>query len=256
VNTAVFVLIALLAQARPLTPTEPKAQAQALLSEGATLYENGDFAASLEKFKAAYALYPSPKLWLNIGQAQRELGRQVEALESLERFISEAEDPPAEALVDAHRSVAELKSQLGRLVVECPTSGAAVSLDDKSIGRTPLARPVWTTPGKHKLTLRRPGYVAFVQSVEVAVGRARRITAVLRPIDLAVPAPAPAPAVIETNRNAPTVDATPAETPFYARWPFWAVVGGAVLAGGITFALASGRGDDIPKTDLGAQNAF
>jgi hypothetical protein len=255
VNPAVIALMILLGQAGAPTPgPEPKARAQALLSEGATLYESGDFAAALRKFTAAYAIYPSPKLWLNIGQAQRDLGRPLEAMESFERFIAEADDPPADALAEAHRSVAELQLQLGRVAVDCDIPSAEVSLDGKIVGRTPLSRPLWTTPGQHRLAVRRQGYVSDVQMIEAVGGKARRVSVRLRAVDLTIPTtPSPQTTLVEQPRDTPSDDAQ--GSPFYARWPFWAAVGGAVLVGGILIAATSSH-TSIPKTDLGSQNAF
>jgi len=60
-----------LSQATPgIDDPQAKAQAQALLSEGTRLYGEGDVAGALEKFQAAYAAFPSPKLMFNIGPSQ------------------------------------------------------------------------------------------------------------------------------------------------------------------------------------------
>jgi hypothetical protein len=72
------ILLAPLAEASPAPVPQDKAKAKELLREGATLYEKGDCTSALEKFKAAYAAYASPKIWFNIGQANRDLGRPVE----------------------------------------------------------------------------------------------------------------------------------------------------------------------------------
>ena len=69
-NPAMFGLLALFVQAAsPSTDLEAKADAQALLSEGAQLFEGGAMAEALEKFAQAY-----------IGQDSRNLGRAVEAM--------------------------------------------------------------------------------------------------------------------------------------------------------------------------------
>ena len=58
---------------------QAKARAQGLLSEGTAAYGRGDYATALDKFTAAYKIF-QPKLWFNIGQANRELERPVEAV--------------------------------------------------------------------------------------------------------------------------------------------------------------------------------
>jgi hypothetical protein len=55
-GTLVILVLTVLAQAAPDTPAaQDKAKAQRLLSEGATLYEKGEYTSALAKFDAAYA---------------------------------------------------------------------------------------------------------------------------------------------------------------------------------------------------------
>src|SRR6266550_719215 len=82
----------------PAGDGQAKARAQALLSEGTAAYGRGDYAAALDKFTAAYRIFPSPKLWFNIGQANRDLGRPVEAVAAFDRFLRNAGDAPPETL--------------------------------------------------------------------------------------------------------------------------------------------------------------
>jgi hypothetical protein len=149
-TTASFVLLAFLAQtAAPTGSPEAKARAQALLKEGTKLYD-GSPGEALEKFKQAYAEYASPKLFFNIGLANRDLGRPVEAIESFERFLAEVKDSPE--LTEARKSVAELKTKVGSLLIECTTAGAEIGVDGKLVGLAPLANSVRVTPGNHHVT--------------------------------------------------------------------------------------------------------
>jgi tetratricopeptide (TPR) repeat protein len=75
-----------------------------LLSQGSKLYHQGDLAGALEKFEAAYVAFPSPKLMFNIGQANRDLGRPVEAVEAFQRFLAEATDASPETMAEARNS--------------------------------------------------------------------------------------------------------------------------------------------------------
>jgi tetratricopeptide (TPR) repeat protein len=87
--TSALVLLSLLAQlSPPAADAQPKARAQGLLNAGSELYGKGDHAGALEKFNAAYAANPSPKLMFDIGQSNRDLSRPVEALEAFERFLA------------------------------------------------------------------------------------------------------------------------------------------------------------------------
>jgi tetratricopeptide (TPR) repeat protein len=142
-----IVLFALIAQASTSSPpSEDKAKAQELLNEGAGMYEKGDYTGALGKFRDAHAAYPSAKIWFNIGQANRDLGRPLDALEAFQKFLDGAPDASPEDKADAQASVSELQRKLGQLTIVCETTGAEISVDGKPAGTAPLAKPA---PGSH-----------------------------------------------------------------------------------------------------------
>lgn len=180
---AALVLFALLAQATTPVPSEDgKAKAQVLLKDGARLYERGDLAAALEKFNQAYAEYASPKLLFNIGQASRDLHLFAEAMSAFERFLAEATDVPPDMEEEARRSVAELRVNLGRVHIQCATTGAEISVDGKVVGRAPLRDLIWETPGKHQVTAKHPDTMPAVEDVEVVVGSVQSVVIQLQPL--------------------------------------------------------------------------
>ena len=272
------ILIVLLAQA-PTSHTataQDKTRAQALLNEGADLYDRGNFIEALGRFQSAYAAYPSPKLWFNIGQAQRDLGRHVEAMEAFEHFLSEAKDAPIGTVGEAHRSVSELRSKLGHITISCATRGALVSVDGRRVGTTPLPAPLWLAPGTHQVGLGRYDLLPAVQRIEVLPEKEATLTFQLHTADTKpsvvvppsvtptpslvaeaptpAPPPAPTPTVSSPTSSEPTLLlAEPAAQsvphdggraadptwPSLARsWRFWASVGGAVVLTSIVFGIA------------------
>jgi hypothetical protein len=288
-SPALPILIALLAQAPGRLPTaQDKARAQTLLNEGADLYDRGNLIEALGRFQSAYAAYPSPKLWFNIGQAQRDLGRHVEAMEAFERFLAEAKDAPAGTLGEAHRSVSELRQKLGHVTIVCATRGALVSLDGSRVGTTPLPAPLWVAPGTHQIGLGRYDLAPAVQRVEVVPGKEITITFQLHvaeakpsaaaavpssPTPSSAPAPELVPVVPRPTAPRPIAlveEPTPRLEPEAAsrerdmswpslarNWRFWASVGGAIVVTSIIFGIAnSGGGPGTPSTTLGSQHAF
>ena len=180
-----LLLLGLLAQsAEPATnaqaQAQAKAQAQTLLTEGSAFYERGEYADALEKFKQAFATYDSPKLLFNIGQANRDLGRPVEALEAFEQFLIGARDAAPETIEDAQKSVDELHKKLGRLRIECQTENATISLDGKDVGVTPLTKLLWATTGRHQVTARHWNFAPAIENVEVRAGAVQPVRIVLQ----------------------------------------------------------------------------
>ena len=251
-----LVLLAILAQASPSTgDPQAKAQAQALLGQGTKLYQQGDVAGALEQFNAAYAAYASPKLMFNIGQANRDLRRPVEALEAFEKFLVGAADAPSEMIADARKSVAQLQEKLGRIQIDCETAGAEVSVDGKSVGLAPVLDPIWATPGRHQVTAKHASAAPALEDVDVTAGSVSTVT--MRMPSLAAPLAAPAP------RAAPGFDvqAAPPSSSTSEGWLLgrkwtWVAAGSTVLlaAGAVTTGLLMQSKFDSLRSSCGAGN--
>jgi tetratricopeptide (TPR) repeat protein len=233
-----------------------KTQAQQLLRDGTRLYRKGQYQEALERFSAAYALFASPKLQFNIGQANRELGRPVEAATAFERFLAEPANAPQATIEEARGSLGELQGQLGQIQVDCHGPDLEVLLDGTIVGRTPLARPLWSKPGRHVVGLRGQGLARFAEPVDVRAGSIATVTPLLSFLRL-LPPPV-------LGRSAPAVQLQRAREPEAAgtwsrlrgRWWFWAAVAGVAVAGGVAAAFAAGSGQDPPPSTLGSQSVF
>ena len=245
--------------AQPASDAQAKARAQSLLTEGTAAYGHGDYATALDKFTAAFKIFPSPKLWFNIGQANRDLGRPVDAVAAFDRFLREAGDAPPETLAEARRSAGELKAKLGQIKVTCATDGADVTVDGKAVGSTPLGEMVWTTPGRHQVAVQHPGFSPAIEDVVVSAGKPTAIGFDLRPIDLRPANGTGAPVAIVGGAPA----APPPRKPIYRRAWFWIAAGAVVAAGAATAVVVASRGSSSGggpsnglDVTLGAQGAF
>src|SRR5262249_11309552 len=72
--------------------TAEKMQARTLLQRGNVRFEHGDFRGALADYQAAYALYPAPKLLVNIATAEREGGDLVAAASDFRRYLDEMDE--------------------------------------------------------------------------------------------------------------------------------------------------------------------
>jgi len=254
---AIPILVSLFVQAVPgAAASQGKDRAQALLKEGSALYKQADFATALKKFEEAYALYPSPKLQSNIAQADRELGKTVEAVEAFETFLVQAPDAAPEIVAEARQSLAELKPKLAQIRVDA-IGGANVMVDDRSLGVTPIARIIWVLPGRHSVTVKHPSYLPVSLQVTVSVGEIRTLSPKLfragEPPSVAAPpaaVPAAPAAVVPAATPADIVANSPPPPPAPDRgssapksWYFWTAAGAtALFTGGAVVAGLSANG--------------
>jgi Tetratricopeptide repeat/PEGA domain len=251
-----LILLTILAQASPPTgDPQAKAQAQALLGQGTKLYQQGDVADALEKFQAAYAAFPSPKLMFNIGQANRDLSRPVEALEAFEKFLVGAADASPEMIADARKSVAQLQKKLGRIQVDCESAGAEVSVDGKSVGLAPLPDLIWATPGRHQVTAKHASAAPAIEDADVTAGSVSTVTMQLRPVAASLAPSAPKAALnFDVQSTAPSSEAN--EGWWLGRKWTWVAAGSTVLlaVGAITAGLLMDSKFDSLRSSCGAGN--
>jgi hypothetical protein len=235
-----LVLFAILAQASPSTgDSQNKVQARALLDQGTKLYEQGDVAGALEKFQAAYAAFPSPKLMFNIGQANRDLHRNLEALEAFEKFLADAPDALPEMTADARKSVSQLQRKLGQIQIDCMTSGAEVRVDGKGVGTTPLPDLIWATPGHHQITAKHESVAPAVEEVDVKAGSVSNVTLRLAVTVAAAPVLVPA-ATPALDLRTSSMSRGASDGWWLGRKWTWVAAGSTVLvaAGAITAGLS------------------
>jgi PEGA domain len=159
-----------------------RARAKALKEAGTRALDRGDAALALEKFRAAYDEYPSPNLRFNLGLALGRLRREPEAATEFQAFLEEATNVPDEARAYAHQQLGVLEARLGRLVIHAASIGYKVELDGVAVGITPISRPVFVTPGAHRVEARSTGYAPFTTRATVGAGARADVYVALEPL--------------------------------------------------------------------------
>ena len=124
---------------------DPRAQAGAEYARGIQLAEQGLYAAALEQFKSAYGKSPHFAVLYNIGQAQMALGRPIEAIEALTRYLRDGADQvPLSRREQVQAQIALLEGRLAELSVTTDRSGALVTVDGREVaGRRCISRSGW-----------------------------------------------------------------------------------------------------------------
>lgn len=142
---------------------QDKLAAQKLLTQGNQLVGEGDYVAALEKFKAAYERYPSPKILLNIGTTLRQLGRNVDAAEVYETYLHDPNADPARR-ADLERILGEIDAVVGRIRIRMEAPEAVVRVDGKQIENFENGMSVRVNPGEHTVVGEREGFPPSVQT--------------------------------------------------------------------------------------------
>jgi hypothetical protein len=208
-----------------------KAQARLLLSQGNTLFEKGDLRGALVDFRAAYRLYPSPKLLVNAAAAERELGDLAGAATDLRHFIDDApEDDPF--LVDRARTdLRALEKRVARVGISIWPKGSTLEIDGRQ-GRD----PTYVRPGLHSLRVRAPSGAQLERDAELAAGQTLEVELVAA---ARVAAPPPPPPPSHGNRRGLIIGLS--------------VTAGALVIAGAVIGIVLGTQSSAPalKGDLG-----
>jgi tetratricopeptide (TPR) repeat protein len=208
VSLAVLLLLALAASPRASSaqPSDPKAAAAADASgrahfqRGQRLSARGDYAGAYREFAAGYAVTGRPLFLFNMGEAARASGDVAKARESYLEFLRV--DPRSALAATVQARLTELDSASGTRGGSTPSTST-----DVSRGASPAPR----------------------SDVPPLLPRS------------AVPPREPPASVIERappERVAMVRDGESA--PLWKKWPFWAVVGGAIAGGVAVYAVTRG----------------
>lgn len=147
-----------------------------MLRRGVELRRQGDDAAALAAFTAAYAALPDARAAAQLATTHQALGHWVEADRLLGEALAAASDPwivrgTRAALAAA---AAEIARHLGTLDVVGETVGAEALLDGRVVGRLPARGPA---SHQRRRGHRHPPRVGAQQRRAARGGRARRASA-------------------------------------------------------------------------------
>ncbi len=252
-----------LADQKPSSDATARAEAERLSKEGERLLEKHDAQAAIEPLCRAYAQFSNPRFLLPLGMAYAEAERPLDALEALGRFLKDSPSVSDAKRKEIGARVAIMMDQVAALVtLEATRQNAAVKVDDRPIGMTPIQTPLRLLPGKHEIIMQAaPTDPSSGAKVLIEVKPGERRTVKLEP--------GPAARFLEPQAQAPLLQSTPVadssaevnaasgnsraenkplSRPVYTKWWFWTAVGGgaAVLAVGLGAGLGTRKASNYP----------
>src|SRR4051812_29448297 len=108
----------------------------------------------LASLRASYEKAPQLRVLYSIGQLCARIGDAPCAISAYERYLKSGGSAISAARREAvEQEIEALPRTLGTVRVRTSLNGAAVSVDDIVVGKTPLAKPVVVGVGKHTIKL-------------------------------------------------------------------------------------------------------
>ncbi len=163
---------------------DPHAANERFMS-GVEAAQRGELARAAAEFEAAYALSPKPVVLYNLGQTQTGLGRPVQAVRSLRKYLATEPSMAPERRQQVEELIRANELRIGVVELEVVPPEAKLEADAEPVtlegGRLSLGA------GRHLIVGTRDGYAPGVLNLDVGAGTVSRARLELRPLTPALP---------------------------------------------------------------------
>ncbi len=176
------------------TEDAKRTEARQHFQQGIELAEDGRYQQALDQFLAAHRLTGNYAVLYNIAQSHIALRDPLAAIVALEQYLAAGAgqlDP--KRVEEVQLQLATLKAELAELKVLSSVQGSELNIDGRPVGRLPLSKPLWLSPGNHEVqfsTAEGPVLRTVVLSagerLEIRIEPPAPVAALVRPSTLTV----------------------------------------------------------------------
>ena len=247
-RAALALLLTLAPAAASAQPSDgDRALARTLANEGYDALDRKDYAAAVERFTRADALFHVATVALGLARARVGLGQLVAARETYAAMVREgvpagAPAPLVKAVADARKELDALAPRIPSLLITVTGPDAAqVTVDGAPVARADLGKKLPVDPGMHDIRATAAGWAAAEASVVIAEKKTESVTLALRR-EAGAPRPPGA-----TRPLAPSDEAAAAPWPTQKKVGVGLMGAGAlgVVIGGALAGVAHGKYADL-----------
>jgi hypothetical protein len=157
------------AAAVPAPTVDPAAvEAKSHFENGIGLFNDNNFVGALAEFEASYKAKPFAGVLKNIALTQKALFRYADAIESLQKYLSESPTAAPEEKAEANQMISEMQALLADVTVTGLPEGATISIDGRDVAKAPLTKPLALAAGSHTIDAAADGYEPAKKTFMVA----------------------------------------------------------------------------------------
>lgn len=185
-----LVVAAILSTARGYAQSRETLDAKARFQEGLRSVAQGDVAAALVEFEAAYSLSPHYSVLYNVGQAQAQLGRPLDAAASFRRYLEQGGEQigperrqRVQALIEAQ------EKRLGRITISVRSAATRVWVNGVELLVDEQGRPKLVEAGRVSLLYAADGEPPSQRFVDVPAAGLVEVEVSAPPLAPVVPRP-------------------------------------------------------------------
>lgn len=207
---------------------EAKAQAKTHLDAGNALLLDKKYVEALDQYQSAIKSWDHPAIRFNMVRCLIQLGRNLEAYESLEISLKYGAAPHEDTVYNEALAYQKLlATQIGDLSVSCSQPGVTLTLDGQPFATCPATEKRRVLAGQHQIVGTKTGLLPRTVELVVAGGKPQTVDIKLDPLEKS--------ARIEHR---------------WSQWVPWSVFAGGIVVGGVGIVfqvLATGQMDDYDR---------
>jgi hypothetical protein len=149
----------------------------AQIAEGDKAARAKDWQAALKAYETANQSSPGADALEGIANAHYQLKHDGEAFTAYSEWLDKyGAKAPAAKKAQAQARVKELEAKTGSLTLDVNEKDAAISVDEVTVGKAPLAAPLRLSPGPHRVRVTKDGFVTFDGAPNVVAGAPSTLT--------------------------------------------------------------------------------
>ncbi|HUT79178.1 MAG TPA: PEGA domain-containing protein [Polyangia bacterium] len=171
-RSLVFVaVVALVLAVGSRAQADDKVEAKRHFEAGVTLIKVEDFTGAAAAFETAVRLFPTKTGLFNLANCYKALQRYDEALKTVHRLEAEFRGKLGDEMeAEVREFRAAIENLVGNLAVDARPVGAAISVDGRSVGKSPLGEDLLLGPGEHEVEVALEGFGTERRTVRVESG--------------------------------------------------------------------------------------
>ncbi len=163
---------------------EPQS-AGAHFERGLQRAQEGDLDGAATEFEAANRMRPHYSVLYNLGQTYAALGRPVDAVRVLRRYLSDApKDLPVGRRQEVEALLAFHQRRIGKLMLTVQPADADVLVDGRPLASAARAEPIELSAGAHTVVAMKAGFTPSVLTPQVEPQQTHEAHITLAPLSV------------------------------------------------------------------------
>lgn len=137
---------------------EAKEEAASHFSKGIDFYKEGNYAAALAEFRAAYKAVPSYEVLFNIALCERRLFKYGDSVKTFNQYLADGGSSVPKDRRDAvKKELDQIRALVAEVTIKVEGAPADVYVDGDKLGKSPFNETLLLGPGKHTFRAEREG---------------------------------------------------------------------------------------------------